>query len=234
MQDYLVQAELPPMPHRRDWGSAVKSLSMLGNNLVGNCVLVACMHLWQCITANVGKEKIFTEQEAIDAYTAAAGYVPGDPLTDNGTDTVTALNLWRRTGFAGTQIEAWADVGLGKAISMLQGINIFGGVLVGLALPETALYQVNNGLPWDVANIKGHSPEPASWGYHEVDTSTYDTLGMPVRTWGAVQKMTWRFWDRYADENRVVLVKDWYSINGSTPSGVLMKGLRADMLALST
>jgi hypothetical protein len=47
-------------------------------------------------------------------------------------------------------------------------------------------------------------------------------------TWGALQKMTWSFWEAYCEEAYAILSKD-YLTGKKTPQGFSTQQLQADL-----
>src|SRR6185369_13523516 len=58
-----------------DWG-------MMGNDLVGDCVIADDAHYHMLRTANTGTIEIPTTQQVLDQYSAVTGYNPNNPATD--------------------------------------------------------------------------------------------------------------------------------------------------------
>ncbi len=108
---------------------------------------------------------------------------------------------------------------------------MFGGLYLGLGLPLTAIGQ----RVWSV--VAGDprtnpSMQPWSWGGHAVEVVAYDEHGLTCVTWGALQRMTWAFFDAYCDEAFAILSDDWADDAGKTPTGFDMAALREDLAAL--
>ena len=58
---------------------------MLANDQIGDCVIAMMLHSIEDFHLDDGTPvPAFTEQDAISAYSAITGYVPGDPSTDRG------------------------------------------------------------------------------------------------------------------------------------------------------
>ena len=70
---------------------------------------------------------------------------------------------------------------------------------------------------------------PGSWEKHTVPAVSYDTKGLRVVTWGALQRMTWDFWEAYVDEAYAILSKDWIEDSGHAPSGIDWESLKSDL-----
>ena len=81
--------------------------------------------------------------------------------------------------------------------------ELFGGVYVGLQLPNSAQDQD----VWDVAD--GSAAIPGSWGGHAVNVISYDPCGVNLITWGARKRASWEFLGMYCDEAYALLSNLW-------------------------
>jgi hypothetical protein len=109
---------------------------------------------------------------------------------------------------------------------MRQAIAGFGNAYVGLDMPLSAQSQDT----WDyVATPDG---AVGSWGGHAVPLLGYDQDGLVCVTWGALKRMTWRFWLAYADEAWALLSRDFITAAGTTPAGLSWEALAAAMVTL--
>src|SRR5258708_19194275 len=89
--DFLDTSALPPLPtgdfghdslvRASDWG-------MLGNDQYGNCVWAGADHehmLWLAEAGVANPTKLFNADTALADYSAATGFNPNSPWTDQGT-----------------------------------------------------------------------------------------------------------------------------------------------------
>jgi len=53
-----------------------------------------------------------------------------------------------------------------------------------------------------------------------------------VVTWGALQVMTWSFWEAYCDESYAILSNDYLTGKKTTPQGFNLAQLQADLADL--
>ena len=51
-------------------------------------------------------------------------------------------------------------------------------------------------------------------------------------TWGALQIMTWSFWETYTEEAYAILSNDYLSKKKQTPQGFNLQQLQADLADL--
>jgi hypothetical protein len=232
LKDYL-EPDISPAPASMDWSKGTTSWGMMLNDSLGDCTIAACGHAVQLVSLNT--TAIITEPDAeIEKYYEWwCGYVPGDPNTDQGGVELDILNSWRKNGFAGHKLLGYVDPSPGDAEHVKQSVALFGMVYIGLGLPLTAQNQV--GSLWDVVGnpATDANSQPGSWGGHAVIVIAYDADTLTVVTWGALQKMSWRFWNAYVDESHTPLLGYWLE-NGPAPSGFRMTALETDLAKLSS
>jgi hypothetical protein len=152
------------------------------------------------------------------------GYRPNDPTSDQGGIELDVLNDWKKGGFAGNALLAFADPKPHNLAEIHQSIFLYGGVYIGLALPVTA----QNQDVWDVVPHGGADAEPGSWGGHCVFVPKYDQHGFTCITWGALKTMTLAFWKKYCDEAHTLLAQNWV-VGKSAPNGFDQAQLLADL-----
>jgi len=93
-------------------------------------------------------------------------------------------------------------------------------------LPISAQDQVKNHQPWSVppGGTTGDG-KPGFWGGHTVPVVAYDARGVTVVTWGALQMMTWSFWEAYCEEAYAIISTDYLTGKKTTPQGFDMQQL---------
>jgi len=226
LSKYLLN--LPHIPNEFDWFSKVPTWPMYDNDTLGNCVEAAQGHMieqWSTYANPPGV--VLSDSQIVQAYTAEAGYVPGDPTTDNGTYMLLALDYWRKTGIAGHQIIAYVQLATGNSVELEAAVWLFGNAIVGLQLPLS----VQNLDEWSVpeGGTVGDGL-PGSWGGHCVPVVGMAPNAMPVITWGSTLWMTKRFYQNYSDEAYAVLSHDWLqTANNLSPESFDLAQLKADL-----
>lgn len=212
---------------------------MMANDALGDCTCAAAGHMIECWTSNLGDAFTPSTAQIIAAYSAVSGYVSGNPATDNGAVELDVLNYWRQQGIAGHKIDAYAALDVAAAASnrqnhecFKQGIALFGGAYIGLALPLSAQQQNVWDIPSLWSRLRSQSA-PGSWGGHAVPVLAYDSSGLTCITWGEKKRMTWEFFTQYCDEAYAPLSPDWLSAQGTDPSGLDLAQLTADLSAIS-
>ena len=206
----------------------------MGNDQIGDCTCAAAGHLIMEWTENAkGKMVTPTDKQIIAAYSAITGYNPATGANDNGAQEIDVLNYWRQSGIAGDKISAYLALEPANHTYIMDSVYIFGGCYIGVQLPKSAQPQTQNHQPWSVppGGTTGDGA-PGSWGGHAIPVVAYDSRGVTVVTWGALQTMTWGFWKVYCDEAYAILSADYLSGKKQTPQGFNVKQLQEDLADL--
>jgi hypothetical protein len=213
----LNKATLPAPPATVDWYSQITDWPMLANDRAGDCVEAEQGHHEQVFTTcGAGKPATFTDADAVAVYSAITGYDPADPSTDQGTVIQDAMSYWRKVGFAGRKIAAFAEVNVKDEVELKTALALFGPLSGGMTFPAVAMDQFNEGKSWDVVRNDGGND-----GGHCVCIVGYDATYVYCITWGAVQKMTWAFFREYFEELWAPLSSEWVNAQtGLDPEGV--------------
>jgi hypothetical protein len=234
LASYITPA-LPAPPATFDLSSKVgSSWGMMDNDQIGDCTCAAAGHLIMEWTANAGKKMVApTDKQIVAAYSAITGYNPVSGANDNGASEIDVLNYWRQTGIAAHKIGAYVALEPTNHNHIMDSVYIFEGCYIGVQLPISAQAQVQNHQPWSVppGGPTGDG-KPGSWGGHAVPVIEYDARGVTVVTWGALQIMTWSFWEAYCDEAYAILSSDYLNGKQEAPQGFSMQQLQADLADL--
>lgn len=223
MARYLTPALVPP-PAAVSWFKAATDFGVMLNDDIGDCTIAALGHAIQIWTLNLAGEITVPDADILAAYENWCGYDPSDPSTDQGGIELDVLNSWRNSNLAGHKLLAYADPSPNTKLHIQQAIYLFGGVYIGLNVPQSAMDQLNAGQPWTVAPDDG-----GILGGHAVFVPAYDADGLTCITWGLPQKMTWDFWNAYCDESHALLSQDWLSSKNLDPTGVNLAQLQNDL-----
>jgi hypothetical protein len=233
LASYLTPA-LPVPPASFDVGTKVHTWGMMDNDQIGDCTCAAAGHLLMEWTANA-KSKMFTpsDKQIVAAYSAITGYNPSTGANDNGAVEIDVLNYWRQSGIAAHKISAYVALEPGNHTHIMDSVYIFGGCYIGLQLPISAQAQTQNNQPWSVPpqGTTGDG-QPGSWGGHAVPVVAYDERTLTVVTWGALQTMTWGFWEAYCEEAYALLSPDYLTGKQVSPEGFNLQQLQADLADL--
>jgi hypothetical protein len=234
LASYITQA-LPAPPPTCDLTPKVKApWGMMENDQLGDCTCAAAGHLIMEWTANAGKKMIVpTDKQIVAAYSAITGYNPTTGANDNGAVEIDVLNYWRQTGIAGHKIGAYVALEPSNHNHVMDAVFVFEGCYIGMQLPISAQAQTQNHQPWSVppGGPTGDG-KPGSWGGHAVPVVAYDSHGVTVVTWGALQTMTWTFWEAYCDESYAILSPDYLNAKHEAPQGFSLAQLQADLADL--
>jgi hypothetical protein len=217
--------ELSPPPATRDWTRGIVDFGKMANDRLGDCTIAAIGHAVQVFTANTGSELTVPDSLIVSAYQNWCGYDPGDSYTDRGGVEIDVLNHWRKEGLAGHALLAFAGADPQNVEHIKQAVNLFGGVYIGLALPQSAQRQDF----WQV--VPGGSP---LWGGHAVFIASYNEDGPTCITWGSLKGMSWDFFKMFCDEAYAPIGRDWFKASGVSPDGFNLSQLEADLEAVTS
>lgn len=226
LSDKIEKRKLPKIPQAHTLSkrtlAAFPELGVMGNDTFGDCTFAAMGHAHQTWSVYGGEPWQPTADQVVSAYRSFTGGV------DEGAAMLDVLKLMRRVGLAGKKIDAFVAISILNHDQVRTAHFLFGGLYVGAMLPVSAQLQL--GGEWDV--IEGNGSAPGSWGGHCMSVIDYTKKGPVVVTWGKLQKMTWRFWDRYFDEGYVVLDEGYLGADKRSPQGFSLAKLEADLSAL--
>jgi hypothetical protein len=220
---YVDRALLPPPPASFDCSRPVLDWPMYANDRIGDCTTAAAGHMIEAWTAAAtGSPVEVSERAVLDAFDRVKQV---DPETgEEGAVELDVLKDWRKRGIGGHEIGAFAAVAAHDDLLVRSGAYLFGGLYIGLQLPETAQDQA----VWDWTNRLDGPAAPGSWGGHAVDVVAYDDTGLTVVTWGRLQRLTWQFWEHYCDEAYCIISADFLK-RGISPEGFDLAALQDDL-----
>src|SRR5450755_4664562 len=228
--NYMKAAAPLAPPKHEEWTSKVKQWPMMLNDNLGDCTCACAGHMiegWTVYAYPPGY--IPADQQILQAYQAVAGYLPGEPATDQGAVILDVLNYWRQTGIAGHPIRAFVALEPKNHEQVKDAVYLFGNCYIGVQLPLSA----QNQKVWSVpaGGATGQSA-PGSWGGHAIPIVAYDARAVTVITWGELKRVTWSFLDAYSDEAYAVLSDDWIAANRQAPNNFDLAQLTADLGAI--
>jgi hypothetical protein len=206
----FLPATLPAPPPSVDWLYPVPEAAwgVLGNDIWGDCTCAGVAHK-RIGDVYINQRTVLkvTVADALAFYSAITGFDPnagpsGSNPTDQGAVCQDVLDYWRKHGFLGEKILAFAKVDPANLDEVKQAISLFGQIYVGINFPGSAMDQFNAGETWDV--VRGARLE----GGHCITIGAYDETGLECVTWGKVQRMTWAFFKKYVEEAWVIFGPD--------------------------
>lgn len=231
---------LPDPPPNANWYADVPLWGMLGNDDVGDCVIAAAMHQIMQLDAyrNPGDGLIPTTQEAVTAYSAVTGYVPGDANTDQGTYVLGQgglIEYWSKTGLlCGGELNkpaAFCQITHKDPKQWQQAISTFGSLMIGMQLPQAIVAADDTPFVWD--EYSG----PVAGG-HEVLLVGYETVAGTVVydlvSWGTMYRAAEEFLLNVVDETVCVYDRVSLDARGVDPAGIDDQTLLAYMTRLQT
>lgn len=184
---YKYGVATPPTPPNRTYYSraATPSLSnIFGNDVEGNCTIVACAHEEGIFTANAGGPIFIpTLAQVNDMYSRCEG-PPGFPAIDNGCDEITVLNDYQTNGLAGHKCTGWMRVDATNMHQCMTALWLFENLYLTLELPDAYVnpFPSGNGFIWNVAG----DPDPNNG--HAIISTDYDFSNpwpkFEIATWG--------------------------------------------------
>ena len=215
------------------------TLGMLSNDSIGDCVIAAAMHYAQVETANTGNPLTPTAELAVQTYSVITGYEPsqtdsqGNNPTDQGTDFESQLfPHWKNTGIPmldknGKQVMhkilGFAALDLTSIAQQRYANFTFGGLLMGINCPQSALDDTSNWI---------YDPNSPIVGGHGINMVGQGAAGWHIDSWGLSIPGQWTFSRKLADEMYCVVSNLWLNQQGKSPSGLDLNGLLATMKTL--
>lgn len=219
---HYVHHDLPKPPSAFDYASDVTSYPMALNDTYGDCTIAGIVHLLQLAYAEIGEVFTYPGDSAVkDTYFGMSGGV------DSGLVEADVMKHGSTEGFFGEKFAGVMPVNIGSREEMREACYAFGGVYLGVEMPENAEEQFANHEPWSPTK----PPEPPVSGHCVVATGC-NSLGMDVVTWGATQPVTWKWWDTYKSEAWVVIPQVWVEVDHGPLANIDILRLQQDMASM--
>ena len=224
-EDYY-EADFPVKIYHLDYTAF--SAPMYLNDQLGDCT---CAGIGHCAGAQskfgAGSELLYSNAQIELLYERAAGYVPGDPSTDQGATLQQILSYVKGNPsiLPGYTLDAYAQLGNIDWAGLTTALKLFGTVYLAVNLPQSAEDQFNAGEPWTYVG-----DEPV--GGHCITLTGFDggENSGRVATWGkSDQKVQMEWWNQYGSEAWVPYSKVWLRTNGEAPNGLNEADLLDDM-----
>ncbi len=236
LASYADLAELPPVPGAYSWSRNVPAWPMYMNDRLGDCTAAGAAHMLESWNAAAGRSFEPRDDDVLAFYEATGGYDPANPASDQGAVEIDVLNYWRKNGFAGHRIAAYAAVNVQDQRELQAAIYLFGGVYAGVELPATAQREEIWGVP--APDINAPDGVPGSWGGHCVPLLDYWNQGADdfynCVTWGAVKRLTGDWLRTYCSECYAIVTMDFFlASTGRDPAGLDLDALERDLLAVT-
>lgn len=225
---YFKAAELPavPLTFGRPW--LIRHWGMLGNDKAGDCVWAGADHETMMLCADAGATvPLFTARATYADY-ASAGFRPGDPSTDNGTDVQQAASYRRKIGVLDAngkrhRIDMYAALRTGDLEQLALATFLFGAVGIGVRLPDNAEEQFDRMEVWTVA-----PNAPAGDGHYIPCVGRNSHGNFLFVTWGRLHAATPAWVATYMDEGLVYISRERLDAQGLSPQGFDLAALEDD------
>ena len=221
LASYIEKRKLPKVPKSHNLSrktlKAFPALGMMRNDELGCCTIAALAHAQQTWSTYGKAPRRPTDDEIVEAYNRING---GE---DSGAFMIDALKMARNIGVGGNTIYGFVSIDPDNHDQVRTAHFLFGGLYVGAGLPYSSQAKGT----WDVGD--GPAFAPGSWGGHCLSVVDYDAKGLTFVTWGALQKATWEWWDRYVDECYAILEQDYVGDDRRSPQGFSLARLAADL-----
>jgi hypothetical protein len=226
-----------PLPPSKDWTTGMPtSLGMMLNDTQGDCTCAAFYHALQVWTYNTSTMDTEPDQDVEQLYIQACGYNPAVGGEGPGGNEQHVLRYLMRTG-APTgpsgdtrhKITAYTEVDPRNTDDVKRTILQCGVAYIGFNVPQYILPPPPAEPPaiWDV-----ESANATIAGGHAVVLAGYTDQGARLISWGQFYTMTWAFFAKYVDEVYAITDPDWVASKGTTPGGLSLINLEAQMKAL--
>ncbi len=231
---YLAPDKLPAVPDSFGYDSFIPTTAWgtLGNDAYGDCVWAGAAHEHMLLTGgNHRTPAAFDSLAVLGDYSAATGFDPHDPSTDNGTDMHDAMRYRQRVGVRDAhgqrhKVGAYLALEPGDVAQLFQALYLFETIGVGIAVPESAENQFYLGQRWTV--VPG---SPLLGGHYVCATGRSSVATIRFVTWGTRTAMSTHFYEVYSDEAYAYVSPD--TLNGARSlRGLDIDQLNADLAAL--
>ena len=237
LRDYIHPTALPKPPENFGHENLVSDWKMLGNDNAGDCAFAGPFHAEMLWCAEGKKAINVNTQCVLEAYSAVTGYDPnardylGNNPTDQGANVQQVAEYWRTTGLKDAdgnvhKIDCYLALEPGNYEQLYQAMYLFGGVGIGVELPEEFQESFQHNQVWDRLS------HPHIEGGHYI-------LGVGSRaglintvTWGATQLLTPAGYEQFNDETFVYFNEERL-INGRDIEGFRLEDLLADLAGIA-
>jgi hypothetical protein len=221
LRDYM-KGGLPTAPASVDYGPRVSNYPMADNDRLGCCTYSGIIHLLQLQYAEIGEEFTYPGDEEVQVeYFAETGG------QDSGCVETSVLQKWSGPGLFGTKAAAWVPINVRDKNEMQAAIYLFGGVYLGVELPQSAESQFEAQQPWHLTIPRG---KPV--GGHCIVGSGYNREGIDIITWGKETTMTWDWWEYYGSEAYAVIPQVFVEADHGPVYRIAIDQLQADLKLL--
>jgi len=201
------------------------------NDTLGCCTQVSVASAIRCWTLAAQAQTLLSDEQVIRNYSAASGYIPGNPATDQGGIELDVLNRWVREGYerpgqpGHDYLTAFGSVPPTDRSAVRRAIAALGGLYIGVQIPNYIMQTSGDWICQPTAN-------QTIAGGHAVWIHGYDPDWLHFNTWGECRRMSWGWFEQFCDEAYGLLSRqNWLTIRGMSPQNEDMDALIAEMRA---
>ena len=171
---------------------------------------------------------IFSTSNVLADYAAVTGFVASKPETDVGTDPQQAAAYRQKTGLvdasgARHKIDVYTALRVGDVEQLALAVYLTGCAGVGVALPDNAEDQFDNGEVWTV-----EPNQPGGDGHYICCIGRNSHGNFLFVSWGRLQAATPQWVKTYMDEGIAYLSRERLSSKGLSPQGFNLAALEDD------
>jgi hypothetical protein len=230
--DVFDASKLPTPPQFFGHWAAVSDFGMLANDKVSDCIFAGAAHETMVFNAEVGKVATFNDAVVISDYSAATGYIPSQPKTDQGGDMPACAEYRRTTGILDAigvrhKIDAYVALDPGDIDQLFLATYLTGACGMGFMLPNSADGQTDKKVPWSIV------PHARIEGGHYVPAFGRQANGnIMAVTWGMLQEIEPDFYMQYNDESVVYLSLEILDAKNLSPEGYDSAAIAAFLASL--
>ena len=219
------------LPQQFGHANAIKP-QMFMNDQLGDCAIAGSIEEVRLANALRGVTVNFTDETAVQNYSAITGYNPADPSSDQGTDVHQLFDYRKTTGIVDAdgnyhKVVAYAGLTPGDFDELLVALSLFDMVGIGIEVPDYCEAQFESRQPWHLL----HGPHRIEGGHYISVCGATDRNTAQLYTWGAVGGITRPF---YAKFNTVAVVALTEELFADGSAGVDFARLAKDLPELNT
>jgi len=198
------------------------------NDQLGSCGPASAANATQDFTSwTQPKVTTIDDDECLAIYEAVGGYNPRNPASDQGVILKDLFEYWKTEGIGGYKIIDYFSVDPQNPVNQSWAIEIFGGLIYGVNLPQSALNAMDAGKVWD------YVPRSQIVGGHAIWSSGYDPSGRKARSWTELVGMTGAFIQHDAEEAWGVIHPAWFDPHtGLCPNGLNLESIMKDAVLI--
>jgi len=168
-----------------------------------------------------------SDRSVLSDYSAATGFDPNDPSTDQGTDMQAAASYRKKTGIRdakGKRHKIDGYLAIRSPYELKQAVWLFGAAGLGVEFPKSAMKQFDAGKPFTVE-------KSGITAGHYMPVIGYDKNWVYLVTWGKVVQATYGWVNKYMDESIAYLSLEMLK-NGKSLEAFDLITLQKDIAAI--